>query len=114
MSKQLTLGQISAKSGFNLFWGVAISSIIASIGIIIIARLLSASDYGIYTIALIAPNLIRIFRDLGIDQSTIRYIAKYRGENKKNKIKSVLLASILFETILGIALSIIVYVVPSP
>ncbi|MCJ7613489.1 oligosaccharide flippase family protein, partial [Candidatus Bathyarchaeota archaeon] len=73
MEKSLSLAKVSAKGGFNLFWGMAISSIISSVGIIIIARLLSPSDYGIYSIALIAPTLIQIFRDLGIDQSTVRY-----------------------------------------
>ena len=62
MSKSLSLAKVSAKGGFNLFWGVAASSIISSVGIIIIARLLSPSDYGIYSIALIAPNLIKTFR----------------------------------------------------
>ena len=88
MSKSLSLAKVSAKGGFNLFWGLAISSIISSVGIIIIARLLSPSDYGIYSIALIAPNLIKTFRDLGIDESTIRYTAKYNQENKKTNTKN--------------------------
>ncbi len=89
MDKSSSLAKISAKSGFNLFWGVAISSIISSLGIIIIARLLSPEDYGIYSIALIAPTLIQIFRDLGIDQSTIRYTAKYEEENQRIMIQPI-------------------------
>ena len=85
MSKSASLAKVSAEGGFNLFWGRAISSIISSVGIIIIARLLSPSDYGIYSIALIAPNLIKTFRDLGIDQSTIRYTAKYNQEKQKKR-----------------------------
>ena len=89
MSKSASLAKVSAKGGFNLFWGIAISSIISSLGIIIIARLLSPSDYGLYSIALIAPNLIKIFRDLGIDQSTIRYTAKYNQEKHQNNLKNI-------------------------
>jgi len=109
MSKSLNLAKVSAKGGFNLFWGLAISSIISSIGIIIIARLLSPSNYGLYSIALIAPNLIKIFRDLGIDQSTIRYTAKYKKENQKNNVKTVLIATTAFETILGTTLSLVTF-----
>ncbi len=109
MSKSLSLAKVSAKGGFNLFWGTAISSIITSVGIIIIARLLSASDYGIYSIVLIAPNLINIFRDLGIDQSTIRYTAKYNQEKQKNNIKTVLAAATTFEIIFGTILSLTTY-----
>ena len=109
VSKAIKLARTSAKGGFNLFWGIAISSIISSLGIIIIARLLSPSDYGIYSIALIAPNLIKIFRDLGIDQSTIRYTAKYNEEKQKNNIKTVLTAATTFEIIFGTILSLITY-----
>ena len=109
MSKKLSLAKVSARGGFNLFWGTAISSIISSIGIIIIARLLSPSDYGLYSITLIAPNLIIIFRDLGVDQATVRYIAKYNSENKNDEIKSVLIASIVFETIIGTVLFLITF-----
>ena len=89
MSKSLSLAKVSAKGGFNLFWWLAISSIISSLGIIIIARLLSPSDYGIYSIALIAPNIIKTFRDLGIDESTIRYTAKYNLRKSKNNTKKI-------------------------
>ena len=89
---------------------MAISSIISSLGIIIIARLLSPSDYGIYSIALIAPTLIQIFRDLGIDQSTVRFTAKYNEEKQKSHIKSVLVAATTFEIIFGIILSLITYI----
>jgi len=109
LSKSLSLGKVSAKGGFNLFWGMAISSIISSVGIIIIARLLSPEDYGLYAIALIAPTLIKIFRDLGIDQSTVRFTAKYNEEKQKSHIKSVLVAATTFEIILGTTLSLITY-----
>ncbi len=109
MNKSLSLAKTSAKGGFNLFWGMAISSIISAIGIIIIARLLSPSDYGLYSIVLIAPMLIQIFRDLGIDQSTIRFTAKYNQENQKNNIKTILTAATTFEIISGTILSLTTY-----
>lgn len=105
MSKALGLAKVSAKGGFNLIWGVTISSIISAVCVIILARLLSPSEYGMYAIALIAPNLIMIFRDLGIDQATIRYAAKYNSENKTADLKKIFAAETAFEFILGSVLS---------
>jgi O-antigen/teichoic acid export membrane protein len=107
MSKALRMARVSAKGGFNLFWGLAASTIISALGIIIVARLLSPSEYGIYTIALTAPNLIMIFRDWGINSAMIKYIAQYNSENKLANIKSILVSGAIFEIVLGLSLSIL-------
>jgi stage V sporulation protein B len=103
------MAKVSAKGGFNLFWGLAVSSIISAIGIMIVAGILTESEYGLYAIALTTPNLIQLLRDFGIDQATIKYTAQYNQENKTNKIKNILAAATTFEIIIGITLSIIVY-----
>ena len=109
MSKAIKLARTSAKGGFNLFWGVATSSLITALGVILVARILSPSEYGLVAIALIAPNLIQIIRDLGIDQATIKYTAQYNQENKPANIKNVLAAGITFELLLGSTLSVASY-----
>ena len=109
MSKAIKLAKTSTKGGFNLFWGVAASSIITALGVILVARMLSPAEYGLVTIALIAPSLIQIIRDLGIDQATIKYTAQYNQENKPAQIKNILAAEITFELILGLVLSVASY-----
>lgn len=106
MSKARNLGKVSARGGFNLFWGVTLSSIISFLGVIIVGRTLSVEEMGIVSVALVAPNLIKSFRDFGIDQATIKYTAQYRSENKLLKVKQVLATEILFEIIIGLILSI--------
>ncbi len=113
MSKAINLAKTSAKGGFNLFWGVAASSIISALGVILVARILSPSEYGLVAIILIAPNLIQIIRDLGVDQATIKYTAQYNQENKPAKIKNILAAGITFELLLGSTLSITSYLLSS-
>jgi stage V sporulation protein B len=105
VSRAIELARTSAKGGFNLFWGIAASSIISALGVILVARILSPSEYGLVAIALIAPNLIQIIRDLGIDQATIKYTAQYHSENNPTKIKNILAAEIAFEVLLGLTLS---------
>ena len=107
LSKARNLGEVSARGGFHLFWGVAFSSIISAIGIIIVGRILSPEEMGVVSIVINAPNLIKTFRDFGIDQATIKFTALYRSDNKFNKVKQVLATEIIFEVIIGLILMVI-------
>ena len=62
-------------------------------------------DYGLYTIALAAPNLIGTFRDWGMDSATIKYTAQYSAEEKPARVRNIILAGLVFELTLGLALS---------
>ena len=106
MSETLNMAKVSAKGVFNLFWGLTTSSLISAIGVIIVARLLSPSEYGLVTIALMAPTLVMLFRDWGINSAMIKYIAQYRSENRTARVRSIIASGTLFELTLGIALSI--------
>jgi O-antigen/teichoic acid export membrane protein len=106
VSKAQNLAKISAKGVFNISWGIAVSSIISAVGVMLVAGILSESDYGLVAIALVGPNFIAIFRDWGIDWATIKYTAQYRSEDKQAKVKNVLATLILFEILLGFSLSI--------
>jgi O-antigen/teichoic acid export membrane protein len=107
VSKAAEMAKVSAKGGFHLFWGLATSTIISAVGVILVARLLSPSEYGIVTIALTAPNLIMIFRDWGINSAMIKYVAQYNSENKPANVKNILIAGLIFEIVLGLSLSIL-------
>ena len=62
VTKAVRIARASAKDEFNLFWGLATSTIISAIGVIIIARLLSPPEYGIVAIALMTPALTKLAR----------------------------------------------------
>jgi len=105
MSKAADMAKVSAKGGFHLLWGLVISTVISSIATIFIARLLGSDLYGLYGIVLIAPNLIGVFRDWGINSAMIRYTAQFRSEDRDLEVRNIVLSGIIFEIILGIALS---------
>jgi len=107
MSKAAEMAKVSAKGGFHIFWGLVASTIISAVGTILVARLLAPSEYGLYAIALVAPNLIQNFRDWGVNVAMIKYSAQYNSENQTAKIKSILVSGLFFETVLGLSLSII-------
>jgi len=107
MSKAADMAKISAKGGFHLLWGLVVSTVISSVGTIFIARLLSSELFGLYTVALAAPNLIIVFRDWGVNSAMIRYTAQCRAEGKPEEIRNIVLSGLIFEIALGLALSLI-------
>jgi O-antigen/teichoic acid export membrane protein len=109
VSKALSLARISTRGGFNLFWGVAASSIISALGVILVARILGPEEYGLVAIVLVAPNLITTIRNLGIDQATIKYTAQYHHQNKPQKIKNILATATTFELLAGTLFSLTLF-----
>ena len=107
VGKAVRMARVSARGGFNLLLGLAASTAISAVAVILVARLLSPPEYGLVAIAWMAPNLITIFRDWGVNSAMIKYTAQYRSENKTENVKSVLTAGILFELSLGAFLSLV-------
>jgi O-antigen/teichoic acid export membrane protein len=103
--KAAEMAKVSAKGGFYLFWGIVISTVVSAVGVIVLARILQPQNYGLYTIALAAPNLIGTFRDWGMNSAMIKYTAQYSAEEKPERVRSILLAGLVFEVILGLALT---------
>ncbi|MEM2522657.1 MAG: oligosaccharide flippase family protein [Candidatus Bathyarchaeia archaeon] len=101
------MGQNSAKGSFQLFIGVAASTIIMAIGTIILARLIKPEEYGLYAIALIPSYTAAIFRDWGVNTAIARYTASLRAENREGEAYEIIASGMLFELATGLALSLI-------
>jgi O-antigen/teichoic acid export membrane protein len=107
MSKATEMARVSAKGGFHLLWGLVLSTVISAVGTIVIARLLGPENMGLYAIALAAPNLFSTFRDWGVTTAMIKYSAEYNNENNVAKIRSVFISGLVFEILVGLALSVL-------
>ncbi len=105
MSKASEMAKVSAKGSFHLLWGLVISTVISSVATIFVARLLGSDLYGLYGIVMTAPTLIGVFRDWGINSAMVRYTAQYLSEGRASEVRSILVSGIIFEVILGMALS---------
>jgi O-antigen/teichoic acid export membrane protein len=103
------MAKVSARGGFHLLWGLAASTVITSIGVIVLARLLSADNFGLYAVALIVPNLISNFRDWGTSYAIVKYSAQYSSENKLLKVKAILFSGLVFQTSLALVLTFITF-----
>jgi O-antigen/teichoic acid export membrane protein len=105
MNKVTEMAKLAAKGGFNLFLGVSLSTVISALGVILLVRLLTPTQYALYAIALMPPALISLFRDWGINFAMIKHLAQYKSENKIAEMKSVIASGLFFESALGILLS---------
>lgn len=110
MTKAAKMAKVSVKGGFNVLWGLVASTVISSLGTIFVANLLQDTNYGLYTIALAAPNMISTFRDWGVTSAMVKYTAEYRAaEDKTAKIRSIFSSGIVFETVLGLILAAVAF-----
>jgi O-antigen/teichoic acid export membrane protein len=105
MEKAYEMGKTSATGSFQLLIGVALSTIIMAVGAIILGRLLTVDEYGLYGIVLIPATLINLFRDWGINSAMIKYIASLRVTNRDEEIHDVIAVGLIFEVASGLALS---------
>ena len=111
MSKAADMAKVSARGGFHLLWGLVLSTVISSVGTIIIGNLLNADDMGLYYIVLAAPLLIQTFRDWGVGAAMIKYSAQYNSEKQIFKVKSIIFSGLVFQTVLGLGLTLFTFII---
>jgi O-antigen/teichoic acid export membrane protein len=105
VEKALEMGKTSATGSFQLLIGVAVSTVIMAVGTIILGRLLTPADYGLYGIVQIPIVTINLFRDWGINSAMTKYIASLRASHKEEEIPNFIAAGLLFEAVSGIVLT---------
>jgi O-antigen/teichoic acid export membrane protein len=105
MEKALEMGKTSATGSFQLLIGVAVSTIILAVGSIILGRLLTPDEYGLYGIVVVPATMINLFRDWGINSAMTKYIAGLRASNREQEIHDYIVVGLIFEVASGIALS---------
>jgi len=107
LSKAIEIAKVSAKGGFSLFFGVALSTVISTVGGVIVASLLTSGEYGLVGIAGIGPNLIIMLRDWGVNSAMIKYLAQSKSEGDEAKLKNVMASGFIFELIMGVLFSVV-------
>jgi stage V sporulation protein B len=109
MSKAVDVAKASARGSFQFLWGLVVSTIISAVGTIFIGRLLGSDLYGLYSIVLTAPDLLFVFRDLGVNSAMVKFTAQFRSEGRLTEVRSVFLSGLIFEVALGLVLSAILF-----
>jgi O-antigen/teichoic acid export membrane protein len=76
MDKALEMGKTSATGSFQMLIGVAGSTMIMAVGTIILQRLMTPAEYGLYVKLLIPLTTINLFRDWGVNSARTKYSAR--------------------------------------
>jgi O-antigen/teichoic acid export membrane protein len=106
------LGRIaehSARGGFMLISGTAISTVILAISAILIGRFLGSELYGQYTLAISIPQLLYLFADLGINQGVTKFMAEFNTKHETDRMFRVLKNALLLKALFGVLLFVINY-----
>jgi O-antigen/teichoic acid export membrane protein len=109
LDKASGMARTSAAGSFKLFIGIAISSILTAVSVIIVTNLLGPDNWGIVAASLIYPSLLTLFKDWGIHSAMVKYLAQYKSEDRPQNVKNVMVAGLLFQLITGVVLTLITF-----
>ncbi len=96
------------QSSYILMMGYLISSIISSIGTIIVIRLITVEEYSLLNISYIIPAILIVFSELGLNYASTHFIAKSFKENNYKEIRDVIRINLIIKSSIGFIFSILV------
>lgn len=107
MEDALKIGKSSARGGFRLFVGVVASNVIMAVGTMILAAILSPTEYGIYAVALTPSLMFNLFRDWGVNSAITKYVAHFKASENEQNTRDIITAGLIFEVSTGLVLSLL-------
>lgn len=111
MSKEIKLARTAAIGTFHLFVGKIVSRLIGVLGGLILIRLLRANEYGLLSVAVVAPGILALFSDFGINDAVTKYMAEFKYKGEIDNVKRFLYSGFVFKTALSVALMFLCYMV---
>ena len=100
----------ASRGAVLLFGGQTVSTVIAAVASIVIARLLGPELYGVYALCFVVPNLLILVTDLGVNSALTRFSAKLRAEGQNSLLAGIIRCGLAFKvavTLLILALAFI-------
>ena len=107
------LGEVAAsfaRGGFILFIGNTVSLFVSSVGTILVVRMLTPSEYGLYGVSLVLPRLLLLLSDWGVNPALVRNIARQKTGDKFGRVKALIRAGASFKLVVGCILSLTLFI----
>jgi O-antigen/teichoic acid export membrane protein len=104
----------SAQGSFHLFVGNIISEVINAVTFIIVARLLTPEEMGIYGLSFVLPSLFSALSNLGLNQALTRFLARFQNEEKWDDSKRIIKNGFLFQGGISCLLAALMYFSAAP
>ena len=99
----------SIRGSVYLFLGTTASTVLSAIASILFGRLLGPGGYGLYSLSLTPPSLLLLATNFGLNVGIVKYISEYQRRGRYLTIKRLILKALLFQGLLSIFLSLIVF-----
>jgi O-antigen/teichoic acid export membrane protein len=103
----LAVARQSVRGSLILFVGNLISTIILTVTVIVIARLLGPSAYGVYTLSFVIPGIFQLFLGVGVTVAVTRYAAFSVAQGKADEAKRFTKNAIKFLLLFGVGLTLL-------
>jgi O-antigen/teichoic acid export membrane protein len=101
------IAEDSTRGGLFLFLGNFLSTVVAALGSIVVARFLGPENYALYGLAISIPTLLLPFVDIGINPALTRFLARLRTEGRSSRASSLLVSGLLFKTVASMGISVL-------
>jgi len=101
----------TAKDTYILFIGNALSAFLGFLFTILIARVLTIAEFGIYSSAQNVIMIAAAVTDAGLSSGLINFISKLKAEGKINEAKKYIKASLIVKFLLSFFVSLIVLLI---
>ena len=97
---------VASSISFSLLFG-SLASVTAYITRIVLARKLTAEDFGLFFAVYTFVMFLLFFRDLGLVQALVKYIAEFKTLQKFNLVKTAIYSTVVFQLISSAILALI-------
>lgn len=99
----------SARGSAILFGGNLVATAIAFVASAIVARLLSPSQFGLYSLALVTPSFLQLFTQLGVRTAVTRYVAYHLATREAEKARRFTQSATIFSLVAGAVFALVNY-----
>lgn len=100
------------RGGFYLISGTTLATVIMAIAAILVGRLLGPEMYGDYNLAILPPQILVLFADLGINTGIIKFASSARYISEPGKTLRIVRHAMLFRVAAGLIISIFALALP--
>ncbi len=114
MSELDDVARKSARGSFYLFVGNFLSELINAVGAVLVARLLTPQEYGVYGLSFVLPGIFLLFSNWGIAEALTRFLARYQAEGRWGDIRRMTRTGLLFNGSVAFILSLAMYASADP
>jgi O-antigen/teichoic acid export membrane protein len=107
LAKLSKITEESARGGFFLFSGTALSSIILAVSVIFLGRFMGPELYGQFSLVIVVPTFLMLLTDLGISAGVTKFTASFREEGKTAEVATIIRRGMLLRLAIGVALALL-------